>query len=343
MSGNPFSVRLWRAPSPEDIGCDLGDFLTRLGGPTLLLLPGLDRTRTRALATLLHGNETSGFRALYQWLKSGRQPAVDIACFVGAVQTALTPPRFSYRSLPGHKDLNRCFRPPFDGPEGKIAEAIIDRLRHLRPEAMIDLHNTSGIGPAFGVAAFADPRHEALAGLFARRLILTDLRLGALMELADAQLPAVTVECGGSQDPAAHAAANEGLERFFTLPDLFAPQASRRIMEVWINPLRVEVRPPRKIAFRHHPLPEDDVTLRPDIEHFNFRILPCGESLGWVGDDGLDALVIRTPHGLGEVADYFQVQDRQLYPTRPLHLSMATTHSKIARDDCLFYLVPVPA
>ncbi|MDR4484856.1 MAG: hypothetical protein R3B95_16890 [Nitrospirales bacterium] len=97
-------------------GADSWDFLMKLGEPTFLWLPGLDSTRTRAVCTLLHGNEPSGVRALHRWICEGRQPQVNVLCFIGSIGAALTRPMFSHRCIPEGKDLNRCFRSPFEGP-----------------------------------------------------------------------------------------------------------------------------------------------------------------------------------------------------------------------------------
>ena len=64
---------------------ELLHWLESLGGATAWLVPGRDRSRTRVVTTLLHGNEPSGFVALHDWLRSGPQPAVDSLLIVGNV------------------------------------------------------------------------------------------------------------------------------------------------------------------------------------------------------------------------------------------------------------------
>ena len=144
----PHPISRWEAPTPQDVGPTVEDFLVQLGEPTFLWLPGLDATRTRAVSTLLHGNEPSGVRALHRWIKEGHQPQVNVLCFIGAIEAALTEPIFSHRCAPEGKDLNRCFRSPFDGPEGTIAQAMLQELHQVQPESLIDLHNTSGRIPS---------------------------------------------------------------------------------------------------------------------------------------------------------------------------------------------------
>lgn len=196
-----------RQPVPETIEA----FLASLGGPTWLHIPGKRNDRCRVVTTLLHGNEPSGAMALHRWLREGRQPAVDLHCFIASVEAALTGPLFTHRMLPGHPDLNRCFKAPFAGREGAIARECMAHIEQLQPEAVVDIHNTSGDGPAFGVSACDKPAHNALAACFTHRMVITDLRMGALFEATRDALPMVTVEVGGNQEEAAHQTAYEGL------------------------------------------------------------------------------------------------------------------------------------
>src|SRR5690606_33627744 len=172
---NPFATP-WPA-QPED-------WLAALPGPSLIHLHGADPTRVRVLVTLLHGNEPSGLIATHQWLREGREAvestlATDLVLILASVEAARTPPRYSHRHLPGQRDLNRCFRAPWHDAPGRLAQAILAELVALGPEAVIDLHNTSGRSPAFAVAALDDQRHRTLAGMFCDHMIVTDLRLGA--------------------------------------------------------------------------------------------------------------------------------------------------------------------
>ena len=55
-----------RDPDTGSAGNNVEEFLRALGGPACLFLRGQDRSRTRALVTLLHGNEPSGAIALHR-------------------------------------------------------------------------------------------------------------------------------------------------------------------------------------------------------------------------------------------------------------------------------------
>jgi len=53
-------------------------FLRQLEGLSIFDIKGRDQTRTRVIATLIHGNEPSGFIACHLWLRSSDVPATNL-------------------------------------------------------------------------------------------------------------------------------------------------------------------------------------------------------------------------------------------------------------------------
>ncbi|WP_217424588.1 M14 family metallopeptidase [Nitrogeniibacter mangrovi] len=315
--------------------------LERLDQPLCITLAGADPRRTRVLVTLLHGNEPSGFIALHRWLREGKRPATHVVCLIASVAAAQLAPRFSHRTVPGARDLNRCFRPPFDiDPPGHLARRLLEVIGSVAPEAVVDVHNTSGAGPSFAVSISADERHRTLASLFTRRLVHTDLRLGALMEISEHLVPTVTIECGGRLDDAAHTVAWAGIDHFFTRDELWADIPDPGAIEVMHNPVRLELTEACTLAYDRAPRTDVPLTLRADIEHLNFGITPAGTHLGWVRGAGLrDLFVARNTAHTCVLEDLLCLVGGELRTRRPLKLFMITTHPGIARSDCLFYAV----
>ena len=326
-------------PTLEDIGRSPDEFLQRLQKPTLIRIKGRDTTRTRALATLLHGNEPSGLFAVHRWLSQQEKPAVNILCFIGGVYPAKAGPGFFYRQLPDGRDLNRCFREPFDTPEGRIAKAFLDALHEAQPECLLDIHNTSGTGPAFAVTIKNDAAHQALTSLFTERMIVTDLRLGALMEYSEKEVPTVTIECGGAQDEHAHALAYEGLMRYVSKQNVLSLEKAEWGIEVLSNPVRIELKQDTSISYRDAPAGISDLELPPDIEHLNFGVVTPDRPLGWISAKGLDCLQANNRAGENIIAKVLRIENGALYPARPIKAFMITTNPSIAKSDCLFYAV----
>jgi len=327
----------WQSPRPREVGETVEEFLRRLGGPTWIHLVGQERTRTRAMTTLLHGNEPSGVRALHRVLREGRQPATDVLVLVACVGAALEPPGFAHRMLPGKRDLNRCFAGPYSDFEGCIAREIIQRLKGLRPEALVDLHNTSGSGPAYGVGTRVDPARLALTSLFASHYIITDIRLGSLMEATEDEFPTVTIECGGANNRAADGVALEGLKQFLYGKSLLDADGNRRTVTVLEHPMRIRLSPGARVAYSSAPVKGRNLTLREDIDRFNSVVLPPSEPIGWTSR--LDALTAPDSRGRERRHELFEIRDGVLHASGPLRLFMATTSERIAEEDCIFYAI----
>jgi hypothetical protein len=332
-------VRIVEAPLPGALGDTPESFLAWLSGPTLLRIPGRDRSRVRGVATLLHGNEPSGLRALHSYLRRGEVPAVDLACFVGAVEAARQPPGFAHRMLPGRPDLNRCFRPPFEGPEGELAGEALRLLREAGCESLIDLHNNTGHNPTYGVATVADAARIELAALFGERLIVSELRLGTLTEATSDDFPSITIECGRAGDPAADRAALEGLTRYAALASLETRRVVAPRMTILEDPVRVCVRPEVRLAFAREPTAGADLTLVDDLDRHNFELLLPGVPVGWVAQGGPWPIEARGADGAEVSRDWFVLRDRLLETRRAAVPIMMTVDAAIAKSDCLFYLV----
>jgi hypothetical protein len=336
---SPSLLHIWENPALNEVGESSVEFLHLLPGPTHIKVSGKDNSRSRAIVTLLHGNEPSGLHGVFEILRLGLKPAVDIHIIIGSVDAAKQAPGFIYRMLPHHKDLNRCFKSPFgDTEQDLLAKEIIEVLALENPECVIDVHNTSGSSPSFGVTTFMDSKHDALVSLFTHRMIVTDLSLGALMEISETMMPTVTIECGGAQDPESNFMATEGLSRYLTYEDVLTVGHTDMSLEFFHNPLRLELKEGSEIAYGDHCLLQDGVTLLPEIEHFNCGFVTPDTRLGFVSGEIEQNLTAQGVGGEELISEYFQLRDGELYPKKILKLFMVTTNPEIARKDCLFYL-----
>lgn len=326
---------------PEGAAPDLSgteaEALARLGGATWWLVPGRDRTRRRLVATLLHGNEPSGFRAMRAWLGSGVVPTVDTAFCVCSVEAALGPPLFVHRTAARARDQNRCFLPPFEGPEGRRAQALLELIERLAPEAAIDLHNNTGHSPAYGVGTRVDPTILGISALFADRFMYSDLTLGTLMEALDGRVPSAVIECGRAGDPVADATALSGLERFLMLEDLDAARARASGVEVLERPVRVGVERDASLAFGEAPVPGAALTVRKDVDRHNFKSMEAGEVVGWLGSEASWPLVALGRSGQDVSSQLFVRRGVEVQLRRAIVPVMMTTSAEIAKSDCLFY------
>ncbi len=328
----------WHAPRPGDIGDDHIEFLKKLEGPTWITLPGEDASRSRAIVTLLHGNEPSGLKATHDLLSSGIRPATNLGIFIASVNAALYSPLLSHRFLPDEQDLNRCFGPPYRSNQSKLAGAILSTLKDFEPEAAVDAHNTSAHSEPFAVATTDNVRIRQITQMFTRKLVIMDRQMGTLIEHGQDICPMITVEFGGFMDPRADALAVETLEMFAGRRDLF--DADPLPLQLLRHPLRLEIEPGHHVHYSSSVQDEADITLFNTIDQLNFCRVPAHTRLGWLGLSGLKPLKVMTAAGDNVIEDFFAEEDGFLVTTRSIMLFMATTDAYIAQRDCLLYLTP---
>ncbi|MBY6188657.1 succinylglutamate desuccinylase/aspartoacylase family protein [Marinobacter hydrocarbonoclasticus] len=317
----------------------LMEWLNQQDRPCWLSWPGRDPGRHRVVVTLLHGNEPSGLKALWSMMPNPPDCAVTTHFCIANVDAARLEGGFVHRCRPGRADLNRCFGRAGVGPEYELAAAIEERIRALAPEAVVDLHNTSGSGPSFAVTIADTPEHTALAGRFTERMLHTRVRLGALMELSLPGCPVITIECGGAMDPASDEVARAGLVRFLSDDPLLLEDKGAWPLDRLKDPIRVQLAPGRAIGYGNGAIADHDLVLPPYIERMNFGWLDAGTPLGWLGPLGLKALRVSDGIGRPEVGALFYADEGLLRLRSPSKLFMITTNPRIALSDCLFYMV----
>lgn len=312
-----------------------GDFLGQLSGLCIVDLQGQDRARTRVITTLIHGNEPSGFIALHQLLQEKVKPAVNIRFIVCNTEAAKLLPTFSHRYLESGQDLNRFFASKKNGL-GIInrSQQIKQAIMAVNPEAIVDLHNTSGLSPAFGVAIDNNDQTLDLISLFTNKVILTGLRVGAIMEQNFAA-PIVTIECGGAGQMQSHQLAYTGLLKYVSDTNIFDRHASQ--VDIHQHPCRVELMPDVSLAFGDEPIARADVTLRADAEQLNNQLTPAGELIGWYEGEGELPFTAKNEQGVEQVNALFNLQDNCIFTKQSLQIFMATTNLDIVTHDCLFY------
>jgi hypothetical protein len=320
-------------PSKDELGQNAFELLLRLGGPSVIHINGKENSRCRVVVTLLHGNEPSGLKAIHALIQQGILPLTSLKIIVASVVAAHTEPVFSHRMLPGQRDLNRCFSDSTFDLQGQLAQAIAEQIIEFLPEAVVDLHNTSGSGPAFCVSTEDQPKYIALSSHFSRRVIHTDIRLGSIME-QDFACPIVTVEAGGAQDLDADNNALSGLKSFVTAQNVYECQQD---MEILHNPRRLEIHSDATICFADAPDPSKNITIFQDVEKLNFGVTQPSHVLGWINGKGLEHFHLDDSNQ--HVSTFFRLESGQLLTNCALKLFMVTTRADIAKSDCLFYFI----
>jgi len=316
------------------------DFLRELKGLSVFDVQGKDTSRTRVITTLIHGNEPSGFIALHHWLIEKVIPEVNIRFILCNPESAALPPEFSHRYLVVAQDLNRFFtldNTPASNKDDAIsrrAEQILKAVIEVNPEAIVDLHNTSGISPAFGVSTYASDKVLDLISLFSNKVILTGLHVGAIME-QNFSAPIVTIECGGAGQIQSHQLAITGLEKFTNRKSIFDHHADK--VDIHRHPCRIELHKDFVLGFGDYPLMTADITLLSDTEQLNNQITPADHLIGWYKKDNQLPLIVKDEQGNNQLSAMLYLKDGGIYTKQRLQIFMATKQIDIATNDCLFY------
>lgn len=312
--------------------------LRRLAAPTLLRVPGTDpRPRARFVATLLHGNEESGFWAVADLLRSGARFPFDLWVLIGNVAAALADGPFGHRYLEGQEDFNRVWeREPVRTPQRRMAAEVLATLDGLDLEAAIDLHNTTGHNPPHVIVPGDDPRMLGLAGALGDLALRWRLTAYTSMEAVGRRCPAVAVECGMAGVPANAAIAADVLRRFLHLE---AVPAEGRPSELYEMRERVVVR--GEVRFRFGGQLDDsvDLVLARGLDAANFSMLLAGTTLGWVRP-GTAVPLRATDMADNDVTEVLLevTGDGRVVLRHDVTPVMMTRDEQQTRRDCLFYV-----
>lgn len=343
-------INYLKDPKWQDLHADYEQFLLSMTGPTVIDISGSDETKFRVFTTLLHGNEPSGLIAIHRYLTevlTQKPPCTNMRFIICSVEAAASKPLFSKRFVDGGMDLNRFFGKQCsfdcnDGQRGYCQRAFLieQAIREVNPEMVIDLHNTASPTPTFAISAVITTETLALASLFCQTLVLSDLTMGSIIEQSF-HCPFITIECGGGQDEQAHEIAFAGISKVAQCQNIAYMQPEKTV-EVMHRPLRLQLKDNIALSYAQHDEGYAGVTLKNNIECFNFGSAHQDEMLGWLDGNGLDNLTLVDKSGKNVLHDYFYARENQLVCRYNLRLFKATTHKDTATNDCLFYVVKLP-
>lgn len=315
------------------------EVLRALGTTTWLRLPGTGDEPARAVVTLLHGDESTGLEALLHVLRRRSSFPFDLHVVLGNVEAALHGGGFAHRFLDGQEDGNRVWERPLAAgasPQRQAADAVLDELLAARLAGLVDLHNTTGANPFHAIVADDHPASLELATRFSTTLLRWCFGVGTLLETVAPHVPAAAVECGLPGRHASTAFAVDGLRRFLGPPPGSLVVADHDLIG---DLRRVVVRPDVRLRFGGAPDDEVDLTLVPDGDSANLRVVPAGHVLGHVRPGAPQPLQVLTPDG-SDVTDQLLAvaPDGAIVTCEPAIPVMVVRTVEAVRKDCLCYL-----
>ncbi len=309
-----------------------------LGGPTLIHLEGR-REPALFVSVLMHGNETSGWYAVLELLKkyysqdASSRPR-SLSLFIGNTAAAAQ----GVRHLAAQPDFNRVW-PGSDlapTPEHDLMQAVYDEMQQRKLFASVDLHNNTGLNPHYACINALDTRSLKLATLFSRTVVYF-IRPVGVQSIAMSQLcPAVTLECGKSDQPSSVDHALTYLDACVHLEELPTTTVSAHDIDLFHTTATVKVKPNLRFGFQGENL---DLTLPAELEQYNFRELPIASSFGALGQTLDKPFTVSNEQGDEVFNDYFKIQDNSVVSRKRVMPSMLTSNLDVIQQDCLCYLM----
>lgn len=304
-----------------------------LPGPTLMHLPGR-RTPPLFVSVLLHGNEDTGWLAARQVLKqyAGTELPRALSLFIGNIAAA----RAGLRRLEGQPDYNRVWpgSEEASSPEGAMMQAVVEAMRARGVFASVDIHNNTGLNPHYACVNRLESPFLQLATLFSRTVVYF-VRPRGVQSAAFAELcPAVTVECGkpGAAGSVEHAAAF--IEACLHLSEFPVHRVAPHDIDLFHTVATVKVPDTATFGFE---APDVDISFVAALDHFNFRELARGDSLGWMRPGKSLLALDEAGEDIGE--RLFDYSGGAIALRQPLMPAMLTCDPRVIRQDCLCYLM----
>lgn len=305
--------------------------IQKLTKPTIFHLPGKDQTKSLIISCLIHGNETSGYKAVTKELNKLKTYPLDVYFLIANIKAAQRKPYFTHRDWEAKPGFNRIWNKTDKYP---LAKEILTFLKKANPLACLDLHNNNGKNPAYAICEGERKEVLNLAGFLAEIILFSEIRLGTFTEAMVKICPAVTLECGQVNTKVADDFAEQTLERFLSLISL--PKKEREIFP-YRELCEINIKKKIKFCFGHTPKPGFDLVLRDDIEDFNFNILKKGDYLGFA--EKIDVLECLDKKKRPVTKDFFYLKDGQILAKQDLTLAMAVRKVNIAKLSNLCYII----
>ncbi len=305
-------------------------------------VPGTGELPARAVATLLHGDESTGLEAVLALLRPRPTLPFDLHVVFGNVEAALHGPGFAHRFLDGQEDGNRVWptpgRPAADraSSQRRDADAILGDLLASPLDGLVDLHNTTGANPFHAIVADDDPASLDLATRFCTTLLRWDLGAGTLLEAVAPHAAAAAIECGLPGRRASTAFALDGLRRTLGPRPGALPPADHDLVR---DLRRVTVLDEVRFRFGGDPDHEADLVLEADGDAVNLRTVPAGHVLGRVHPGAPQPLRVTAPDGSDLTDHLLAVEADGTIVTRTTTTPVMVVRTvEAARKDCYCYL-----
>ncbi len=308
---------------------------TVLPGPTLIHLPG-KKKRPLFVSVLLHGNETTGWEAVKQYLRAYQNKELPraLSLFIGNISAA----REHRRVLEGQADYNRIWACHFSS-EGRMMSGILRDMRAKKVFASLDIHNNTGKNPHYACINRKEHDFLQLAHLFSSTVVYF-IKPDTVQSMAFAKLcPAVTVECGQPEQKHGVEHAVNYIDKVMQLDEFDNSVLKSEDFDLYHTMAIIKI--PDNISISFDPDQPADIVFDADVDKLNFTALQAGTKLARIqmNPDKKTYLQAIDEQGQDVAERYFEYINGEIRTRIPLMPSMLTTKEEIIRQDCLCYMM----
>lgn len=304
---------------------------------TLFDLPGAMGKGAIFLGALIHGNETTSFYVIQEFLRTWRpMQGPRVMIFWGNIQAA----SHGLRQMPSGVDFNRIWDGP-RVPEFAWANELLERIQTVSPYVGLDIHNTSGSNPLFSCLSEINPKLLCLAQAFAPKIFYSGKIKNVLSYQVNKICPALTLECAQSGDEVGkqralalvHRLYHEG-PQFFSSNVLVSESIPFEIYEC-IGQLKLGAK--WRPIFSGPTLDESSVILNHELESYNFQSLPAGNWIARGGGPG--AIEVVANEGKPMTEQFIEYQNGYWRLKQNIIPAMMSNHLAIIESDCWGHLL----
>jgi len=304
-----------------------------LPAPTLIHLPG-DLKEPLFISVLLHGNETTGWEALREYLKENLQAGLgrSLSIFIANISAA----KEHKRVLEGQLDYNRVWDEHFS-EEGKMMSQIVQKMREKQVFASLDIHNNTGKNPHYACINRKEHNFFQLAHIFSRTVVYF-IKPDSVQSMAFSKIcPAVTIECGQPEHENGVQHAKNYISKVMNLKCFSHSSLNSQDFDLYHTMAIIRVPKQFSISFSNTKIA--DINFSTDVDELNFTALKTGQPIARIGTKNNVFLEAISEQGIDVSSRYFDYTDGEIRTKIPVMPSMLTTKEEIIRQDCLCYLM----
>jgi len=302
----------------------------RLPQSTLIHVDG-EREPELFVSVLLHGNETSGWEGVRQYLREHPRPPRSLSLFIANVTAAAQ----QQRVLPGQQDFNRIWKGAA-GHGAELAAALFTAIAGRNYFAAIDLHNNTGHNPFYSVLTELAEENLGLAYLFSDKAVFIREPDTTLTQAFAGRCPSVAFEVGPVGDSRCDERVYDFVGRALELDSV--PVAAPGQLNLFESLARVHIRDGVEFGFSG----ADDnapLLLTGGVEAVNFHELAAGTPFAAATRPLAELLCVLDSQHRDVTTEFFSQSSAEIMLQRAVVPAMYTTDPFVVRQDCLCYFM----